>query len=64
MRLVSALLLASAGLTAAFAPIKVGQSLPAANLHSGFPPEMVSITDYAKGKNMIIVGLPGAFTPT
>jgi 2-Cys peroxiredoxin 5 len=64
MRFVSALLLASASLTAAFAPIKPGDSLPTANLHSGFPPEMVSITDYAKGKNMIIVGLPGAFTPT
>jgi peroxiredoxin len=64
MRVISAFLLASASLTAAFAPIKPGDSLPTANLHAGFPPEMVSITDYAKGKNMIIVGLPGAFTPT
>ena len=64
MKFVSLVLLASASLTAAFAPIKAGDSLPTANLHSGFPPDMVSITDYAKGKNMIIVGLPGAFTPT
>jgi len=44
--------------------IKAGDSLPAANLHSGFPPEMVKIDEYAADKNMIIVGLPGAFTPT
>jgi hypothetical protein len=67
MRFVSALVLlfaSAASLTVAFAPIKPGDSLPAANLHSGSPPDLVRVTDYAKGKNMIIVGLPGAFTPT
>jgi len=31
----------------------------------GFPdPKKINITDYCAGKNVIIVGLPGAFTPT
>lgn len=42
----------------------VGDKLPSINLHSGFPPDMVNAAEYVKGKNMIFVGLPGAFTPT
>lgn len=39
--------------------------IPSLCLLQGFPDvEKVNIADYAKGKNMIIVGLPGAFTPT
>jgi hypothetical protein len=44
--------------------IKVGDKVPSVNVHSGFPPEMVNVADYVKGRNTIIVGLPGAFTPT
>jgi len=44
---------------------KAGDKLPSATLFKGFPdPETIDVADYAKGKNMIIVGLPGAFTPT
>lgn len=62
--------------TSAFAParpflrrasslgVAVGDKIPSVNLHEGFPPDMVDAADYVKDKNMIIVGLPGAFTPT
>lgn len=43
---------------------KVGDKVPSVNLHSGFPPDMVNAADYVKGRSVIIVGLPGAFTPT
>jgi len=40
-------------------------SLPSVELMQGFPdPKQINITDYCAGKNVIIVGLPGAFTPT
>mmetsp|Transcript_15909 Transcript_15909/g.33180 ORF Transcript_15909/g.33180 Transcript_15909/m.33180 type:complete len:110 (-) Transcript_15909:649-978(-) len=29
-----------------------------------FPPEKINIQDYCKDKSVVIVGLPGAFTPT
>ena len=44
--------------------LKVGDKLPDATLDQGFPPEKISLPAYAKGKNMILMGLPGAFTPT
>jgi hypothetical protein len=44
--------------------IAVGDAAPSVNLHSGFPPSMVDFAEYSKGKNLILVGLPGAFTPT
>lgn len=67
-----------AGLSAvgAFAPISqqrtntalnvaVGDALPSVELFQGFPdPKKINIADYSKGKKMIVVGLPGAFTPT
>jgi peroxiredoxin len=43
----------------------VGDSIPDnLELHSGFPPTMINVKDYVKGKNVILLGLPGAFTPT
>lgn len=33
-------------------------------LHKGFPPEKVDLANYVAGRNVIVVGLPGAFTPT
>jgi len=45
--------------------VAVGDSLPSVELFKDFPDvKKVNIADYAKGKKMIIVGLPGAFTPT
>ena len=68
---------ALAGSAAAFAPsvsnarsatalnVAAGDKLPSVELFQGFPDvEKIDIAEYAKGKNMIIVGLPGAFTPT
>jgi hypothetical protein len=42
----------------------VGSQIPNVELHKNFPPERIKIGDYLKDKNVVIVGLPGAFTPT
>ena len=45
--------------------IDVGDDFPEGlTLHHGFPPETIKLDDRLKGKNVLIVGLPGAFTPT
>jgi len=45
--------------------IRVGDSIPSnLELHSGFPPEKVNLSEYTAGRSIIVVGLPGAFTPT
>lgn len=44
--------------------VKVGDKLPSVDLHSGFPPEKIDLASYVANKNVVIVGLPGAFTPT
>jgi len=45
--------------------VATGDSLPSVELFSGFPDvERVNIADYTVNKKVIIVGLPGAFTPT
>jgi peroxiredoxin len=46
------------------APVKPNAKLPMVDLHYGFPPDLVNIAEYTAGKNMFILGLPGAFTPT
>jgi len=38
--------------------------LPAATLDYGFPPEKIDLVEHTKDKNVILMGLPGAFTPT
>jgi hypothetical protein len=72
MKFSAALFLAGATAAGAFAPapafsrtstllhVAVGDKAPSVNLHQGFPPDMVNFADYAKGKKMILVGLPGA----
>lgn len=42
----------------------VGEALPTVELDVGFPPERVNLAERVKGKRVIVVGLPGAFTPT
>merc|ERR1739848_741523 len=42
----------------------VGDKLPDVTLDLGFPPEAVSPLKRFAGKKVVIVGLPGAFTPT
>jgi len=44
--------------------IKVGDALPSVDLQEGNPGGKVNIADLAKGKKVIIFGVPGAFTPT
>jgi 2-Cys peroxiredoxin 5 len=42
----------------------VGDKLPSVELHQGFPPKKYNLADFAKNKSLLLVGLPGAFTPT
>jgi len=45
--------------------IAVGDSIPSVEMLQGFPdPKNIDVADHVKGKKTIIVGLPGAFTPT
>lgn len=46
--------------------IKVGDKFPKVELHDGFPPAggtKVAMEEYLAGKKVVVVGLPGAFTP-
>lgn len=40
------------------------KKLPSVDLHHGFPPEKIDLANYSANKSIILVGLPGAFTPT
>lgn len=42
----------------------VGDAVPSVELYKGFPPEKTRLTDLCKDKKIILLGLPGAFTPT
>jgi len=44
--------------------IKVGDTLPEANLDIGFPPTATPLKKLCSKRKIVIVGLPGAFTPT
>jgi hypothetical protein len=46
------------------ATIQVNQKLPMVDLHFGFPPQLINSALYASNKNLLILCLPGAFTPT
>jgi len=45
-------------------PIKVGDSIPSVDLFEGTPGNKVNIAELGKGKKIVIVGVPGAFTPS
>mmetsp|Transcript_87949 Transcript_87949/g.269093 ORF Transcript_87949/g.269093 Transcript_87949/m.269093 type:complete len:112 (-) Transcript_87949:444-779(-) len=42
--------------------IKVGDQFPDVELDVNFPPEKVKMLERLKGKKVVILGLPGAFT--
>jgi len=45
--------------------LKVGDTIPSVGLWQGFPnDEKISLLDLGKDQNILVVGLPGAFTPT
>ena len=46
------------------APIAKGDKMPNVTLDKGFPPKKVPLSEIMGGKKVILVGLPGAFTPT
>jgi peroxiredoxin len=48
---------------AAIKPISIGDKVPFVDLDWGFPPQKVNIPRYTWGRSVIIVGVPGAFTP-
>ena len=43
---------------------QVGEKVPNAELHFGFPPEKIDLSSRIAGRNVILLSLPGAFTPT
>jgi len=52
------------GCALATSAIGVGDTLPPLTFDYGFPPQKINIAERVAGKKVIIVGLPGAFTPT
>lgn len=45
--------------------IEVGDRIPQdLTLHHGFPPETIALDERFAKKNVLLIGLPGAFTPT
>jgi peroxiredoxin len=56
--------LCSAAIIGHVGSVEVGDSIPNVNLHLGFPPLPVNLKQRVAGKKVILVGLPGAFTPT
>jgi 2-Cys peroxiredoxin 5 len=44
--------------------VAVGDSIPDVSVDKEFPPDKINLTEYSKDKSLLIIGLPGAFTPT
>jgi len=44
--------------------VAVGDSVPDVTLDYEFPPDKISLKERCEGKNILFIGLPGAFTPT
>jgi len=60
---------ASSAASAATSPsttstIRKGDKIPWVSLDWGFPPQKVNLPKHCYERNVVIVGLPGAFTPT
>ena len=57
--------LAAALMCAAADAIIVGDKIPDhLELHAGFKPKTINLAEYIQGRDVILMGLPGAFTPT
>lgn len=60
-----ALLVGVALLATLGSAVQVGDKIPSdVELHYGFPPERVNLSQRLSRKHVILMGLPGAFTPT
>lgn len=59
----TAVLLAAFG-AACVNAIAVGDRVPSVSFDYGFPPQKVDLAERVAGKNVLLVSLPGAFTPT
>ena len=60
----AALLCVATTITTTFA-IDVGDDVPNdLTLHHGFPPAKISLDERFANKKVLLIGLPGAFTPT
>jgi peroxiredoxin len=60
-----AFLSVAAALMCAAEAINVGDKIPDnLELHAGFKPKTINLAEYIKGRDVILMGLPGAFTPT
>lgn len=44
--------------------VSEGAKFPAVQVDFGFPPEKVNMAERLKDKKVLVVGMPGAFTPT
>lgn len=44
--------------------VKVGDQVPPVELFINFPPDKIKLAEYCADKSVILLGLPGAFTPT
>ena len=44
--------------------INAGDAVPAVELYYDFPPTKINVAEYTKGKKIVLLGMPGAFTPT
>jgi len=67
MKIVTTALLSlfAATTTTTTTAIEVGERIPKdLTLHHGFPPENISLDERFANKNVLLIGLPGAFTPT
>ena len=48
----------------AFSAITPGTKFPNVQVYKEFGPETMDLGDYIQNKSVMVVGLPGAFTPT
>jgi len=44
--------------------VKAGDVVPDVSFDVNFPPKKLALKDVCKGNLVVVVGLPGAFTPT
>ena len=62
-RLVSARSLGRVG-ARSLATVRVGDAMPDVDVYVSWPPKAVNMRTRCAGRKVVVVGLPGAFTPT